>query len=381
MLVPKIDIERRTSIVHGAAPTATVVFVPYDAMNPYQPQIVQGLRDLGHTVLEYDSFWEAYADILSGKIRPDILHLHWLYFLDFRLPWGRAVRRAAGFVKGLLTLRRRGVRIVWTVHNGLSHECPRPRVEKLTRILTGRMADRIIVHSVPAQKLVHRSWFIRQSHIAVVPHPHYIDVYQRGIGREEAERALGLTPAALRYVFLGAIRRYKGVLELIDAFKRLDCADVQLLVAGKVRNDEQLLEEIECGIGGDRRITLQPGFIADDDIQKYMAVADVAVLPYSEALTSGAAILAMSFGRPCVVPETGAFRSVLDDRGAFFYEITRADGLKHAMQEAFADRDLLASYGRHNHQRAKEWAPERIAAQTGRLYGTLLAGNGSVLKS
>ena len=381
MSVAVIDVERQTSTVRGATPTATVVFAPYDAMNPYQPQIVQGLRGLGYTVLEYDSFWEAYADILSGKICPDILHLHWLYFLRFRLPLGRAARKTMGYAQKLLTLRRRGVKIVWTVHNYLSHECPRPHIEKLTRVLTGRMADRVIVHSPQAQELVHRSWFIGRSRIAVVSHPHYTDVYRSGIGREEAERALGLTPTALRYVFLGAIRRYKGVLKLIDAFKRLDCADAQLLVAGKVRNDEQLLEEIGCGIGGDHRIVLQPGFIADDDIQKYMAVADVVVLPYSEALTSGAAILAMSFGRPCVVPATIAFEAVLDDQGAFFYDPKCGDGLKYAMQEAFANRGILDSYGRHNLQRAKDWNPERIAAQTGAVYGALLTSDGSALKS
>jgi len=58
-----------------------------------------------------------------------------------------------------------------------------------------------------------------------------------------------------------------------------------------------------------------------------MNACDVVVFPYQEILTSGAVILAMSFGRACVAPRLGCIQDVLDDKGAFIYEPSNKAGL------------------------------------------------------
>ena len=43
-------------------------------------------------------------------------------------------------------------------------------------------------------------------------------------------------------------------------------------------------------------------FVPDGEVQHYLLAADAVVLPFKEILTSGSAMLALSFGRPVVAP-------------------------------------------------------------------------------
>ncbi len=55
-------------------------------------------------------------------------------------------------------------------------------------------------------------------------------------------------------------------------------------------------------------MTVHEGYVPDDRLDLFLNAADRVVLPYTEILTSGAAILAMSFGRPIIAPDRGALR-------------------------------------------------------------------------
>ncbi|MEZ4597387.1 MAG: glycosyltransferase [Chloroflexota bacterium] len=52
-------------------------------------------------------------------------------------------------------------------------------------------------------------------------------------------------------------------------------------------------------------MALLPGNVPDDRMQVFLRAADVMVLPYRDVLTSGSAILAMTFGLPVVAPRIG----------------------------------------------------------------------------
>ena len=60
-------------------------------------------------------------------------------------------------------------------------------------------------------------------------------------------------------------------------------------------------------------------FVDDDDVQAYMNASDVVVLPYKNVLTSGAALLALSFMKPVLAPPKGLIPEVVDSStGALF---------------------------------------------------------------
>jgi glycosyltransferase involved in cell wall biosynthesis len=108
-------------------------------------------------------------------------------------------------------------------------------------------------------------------------------------------------------------------------------------------------------------------FIPDDDIQAYMNAADIVVLPYKNLLTSGAAMLAMSFGKPIIAPNVKCIADTLDNEGSFLY--SNENSLSGALQNVLEkDRIALQNMGIHNLRLAEQFGWDEIAKKTYGVY-------------
>jgi glycosyltransferase involved in cell wall biosynthesis len=166
------------------------------------------------------------------------------------------------------------------------------------------------------------------------------------------------------FLLFGWIRRYKGVLELIRAFKDLRAHGTRLVIAGRP-SGEGLEDEIRTAAADDPRILLHLHTIPDDEVQVFMNAADVAVFPYSRVLGSGAVVLAKSFGKACIV----ASGSGVDEDGAFLYDPDDRGALTRALENAVGDRAGLAQTGASNRARSAEHDWQSVAEATLRTYG------------
>ena len=348
-----------------------VTFLPWFEGNPYQSQLAEHLGDLGVRVTGVDSSVLSLPRVMLGR-RPDVLHLHWLH------PYTQASNILSSSARWLVfrmmvaVLRLRGTRIVWTVHNLQDHEAANPRLDRMCASTIAQRASGLIVHGSAARRAVEsRFGRRRDQHVVEIRHGHYFDCYPASMDRSVARARLGLSEDDLVYLFLGRIRPYKGVLELIDAFRRLDESAARLVIAGLPRCDVDT-QLIRQRVEGDARIVFAPGFVPDEEIQVYMNGADVVVLPYRDILTSGAAILAMSFGRACIAPRLDFLTEVLDDQGGFFYDVGDEAGILGALRSALDRRDALADMGSHNRDRAATWDWPTAARVTQELYGRVL---------
>ena len=286
-----------------------VVILPRFRGNPYLDQLEEQLSHLGVDVVRFD---QNVPSILLGfaRERPDVVHLHWLdpFFVASDTP--RALIKLVGFIGTVLLLKLLGRRIVWTVHNLKAHDDRNPRLDRFCTTFVAKRADAIIVHCEAASRALVDEFGLKQTgKVSVIPHGHYCGVYENKTGRSEARRVLGVDESRLMLLFLGQVRPYKGVLDLIDAFVALNHNEVELVIAGKTRDDRSS-EVIRRRCAVHPRIMYQPGFVADDDIQTYMNACDAVVLPYRDILTSGAVILAMSFGRACIHLRAGRLERI-----------------------------------------------------------------------
>ena len=351
-----------------------VVFVPYwGRANPYQDALAEHLSAFGMEVEKIRSLKALFRGGVFMPRVPDIVHLHWLPVFGWRQL--RAFRCLA-FVLRLVLLRLRGVRVIWTIHNLLPHESRHRKMDwLLTRSVAG-LSSGMIVHGQSAKRQAMTMWGLRdEGRFAVIPHGNYRDNYPNDVSRAAAREKLALDASEVVFLFLGAIRPYKGVLELIDAFRTLAADHTALVIAGKPLNDE-FTQEIETARAHSDRIRFRPGFVPDDEVQVYMNAADVVVLPYQHILSSGAALLAMSFGKPCVAPAIGCLRDVLDDSGAFLYDAESEAGLLESMRHALEARGDLPRMGRHNREAASHWTWEKAAEATKALYECCRPGAG-----
>src|SRR5262249_1289312 len=85
-----------------------------------------------------------------------------------------------------------------------------------------------------------------------------------------------------------------------------------------------------------------------------MAASDCVVLPYREILTSGAAVLALSFGKPVVAPARGALIDVITHNSGKLFSPYTNESLSGAMK-AVRTRHFEAEQIRSEIKRF-EWA-------------------------
>jgi glycosyltransferase involved in cell wall biosynthesis len=349
-----------------------VTFLPQWYTNPYQRLLHERLSAAGVTVKRFNRDFFSIARGLFLR-KPDVLHLHWLQPFYEASNKVMSVGKLTVSVCGILALKALGVKLVWTVHNLKNHEGRNPRLDRMLTSFVARRAEAIIAHCETAKKEVMEAFDIEDGRrIHVVPHGHYIGSYEHSADRMESRRSLGIPEDGVMLLFLGQIRPYKGVLELVDAFRRVRNDNAYLVIAGKPLTDDAA-DIISQRIAGHERIKFIPGFVPDDTIQVYMSACDAVVLPYRDILTSGAAVLAMSFGRACVAPRLGCIKDLFERKGAFLYDAGDTDGLLNAMREAIGRLGDLREFGYYNLAQVRQWGWDEIARRTLDVYRSVTA--------
>ena len=326
--------------------------------NPYMGLLRDGLAAAGADVRLAPSIDAAALD----AFRPDVIHLHWLERYDLPPPVTaaglhgtsdlprRALRRViaiAGNSAWVYALRRRarlrrlfgqlrafqtgGGRVAYTVHNLDPHE-EAGAVERwgIAQILG--LADAVHVHDANTAELL-AARFGRRQGVVVIPHGHYLGSYPNTVGRDQARAALALPAGVFVFVSLGLLRPYKGLEELLPAFRSLPELNLRLVLAGKPSSDDYL-RALETLAAGDSRICLMPRFVPPEEVQIFLNAADVCVLPYRQITTSGAALLAFSFGLPVIAPALGSFLSLVAGSRGLLYNPAEPDALPSALARA-----------------------------------------------
>jgi beta-1,4-mannosyltransferase len=347
-----------------------VIFLPDASQNnPYQRELAVALEKRGVKVRMSNGIGRLPilgAMWVHGK--PDVLHLHWTHpFLlgsDFLI----SIFQSMCFVVELLIVKLLGTKIIWTVHNLFEHERRYPQVELFFARLLVRLYDQLIIHCSFAREVVVQSYHLPnrvKDKIYVIPHGNYIESYENRVTREEARAKIGLEDRDIVFLYFGMIRPYKGVLRMTDAFRKLHNPRVRLLIVGEPAS-EAIRRELRRFCESDRRIRAFLKFVPDEDVQLYMNAADVVVLPFQDILTSGSALLAMSFGKAIIVPRLGCIPEVLDKKSGFLYNHNEEQGLLGAMKQASLAN--LAVMGKYNYDKAKGFDWNMIAQKTHEVY-------------
>jgi glycosyltransferase involved in cell wall biosynthesis len=274
---------------------------------------------------------------LFAHIQPgDVVQIHWpsslYYYPQSRL---KTWRELARFTLFLLLLRARGAQIVWTAHNLYPHEGGRASVvHRLARRIVVAFASRVCVHGRSAAKRVVREFGVDESRLVFLEHGNWVGFYPSVISREAARERLGIPRDAYVFLFFGACRPYKNLEHLVLSHQALE-DDSRLWIVGRFQSSVYR-EAVQQAVSGaaSERIKLHDGFVPAADVQLYMNACDAVVLPYKEILTSGAVMLATSFGRPVVAPRMGTLEEVVTSDCGVLYDPESPSGLTQAMRDA-----------------------------------------------
>ncbi len=349
-----------------------VVFLPdWRAGNPYQSLLAQALVAQGVRVGFHAMPKGLFAlNRLPVLVRNNkTLHLHWVNDLIAHLVWSqnplwRRFKRLC-FWMDVMLVRARGTRVVWTIHNLVSHESPDPRAEMAARRLLAGCCSHLVVHSASAVRELELAWAMDLSHRAsVVPHGNYDACYPIADGESTALRQrLGIPTDALCILFFGAVRRYKGVLALVQAMSKVQRQDVRLIIAGKP-NEANLKAELEGAAAADKRIVLALEFIADEAVASFFSLAHAVVVPFERTLTSGSVVLAMTLAKATLLSTEAKVFDLADERTSWFFH--SLDGLS-ALIDGMGLSELDAR-GRSAREVADTLAWPGIASSLRRVY-------------
>ncbi len=349
-----------------------VLFLPdYTAANAYQRELADALQSRGVTVTADPTGRRRLLPVLGAirrQGRPDVLHIHWTepYISGGRADVSRV--KATRTLAELRLVRRAGTRIVWTAHDLSRHDRAVDPLEMGFNAALLRLCDAAIVHCEAARSTLLEALAAPASSgakITVIPHGNYVGAYENRISRAEARDRLGLPQDGRVFAFVGWVRPYKGIGELIEAFRSLPDTGARLVVAGRPV-DDAFATEISQLAAADPRVLLRLGFVPDNDLQLYLNAADAVALPYREIFTSGSVLLALSFGRAVIAPRRGCLGDVVDDTDAILYDAAEPDGLSQALRRAAAAD--LAAMGTNARARADDFGWGHIADLTLDLY-------------
>lgn len=274
--------------------------------NPYNALLYDAVVARGVEVREFDD------SELDGPERPDIVHLHWpeLQLLSSHREW-QSRQRLKRFEKRITRAQQHGTRLVWTAHNEAAHET-RGLAHELDELLA-RHLDGVFALSEAGERVAHE----RFPGVPVfrTPHGHYRSAYPFGGYTGGARAELGIETGVNLLVAIGQVRPYKNLPALVAALAETDDPALRVAIAGAPDGSEAEAQ-LRAAAAADPRLLLDLDLLDEHRVATWLRAADGVVLPYRRILNSGAALLALSAGRPVTVPAIGAMPELAVTVGA-----------------------------------------------------------------
>ena len=224
------------------------------------------------------------------KFKPKIIHFQW-----FKIPH---IDYYFSFF-----LKRRGIKIVHTVHNILPHDSGLKYFRIYQKIY--RFVDALIVHSELTKKELESKFGIEADKIHVIPHGilrmERTNQSNVDLVKSEFEEEYQLKDKVV-FSLLGSINKYKGVGLVIDAWQNAEInntSDKHLIIAGNGKFDE--LEKLSSS----KNSTVLNRFLSDDEFVALVQLSDYVLLPYLQISQSGVLFTVLNEKTKIIVSKRG----------------------------------------------------------------------------
>lgn len=290
---------------------------------------------------------------LRRAIDADVVHYQWLAIpsLDARL---------------LPPSRPR----LMTAHYILPPQPSRRQVRSAHRVFDAM--DAVVAHSEHGAARLRDEVGLDPAKVRVIPHGAFDYLTKLPEEKPLAEELEGAEGSVI--LSFGLLRPYKGIENLLEAYRRLAVADPtppELWIVGNPRMDIGPLRDLAAQAGG--RVRFLTRFVDDAEIPAIFRRADLVVLPYLDAEHSGVLYTGLAFGKPMVLSAVGGFPEVADAGAARLVPPGDVPALAAALEELFGDetarRELAAAATR---AAAGPFSWDEAARRTLDLYRELL---------
>ena len=221
---------------------------------------------------------------------------------------------------------------------------------------------------IPVSEFVGRGWADATGRsmdtVHVLPNavPDHCFAVQPPETRSEMRRKLGIAADAFVVLYVGRIVAYKGVRELMQVVDRLPDDNTVLVLAGSTNFGLGTCDEYERQAHAlaqqSKKQMLFTGFVPNDQLGPYYAMADVVAMPSLCQEAAGmVAIEAMAAGRPVAASISGGLPEYVTPECGIL--VPQGDGLEEGLREALiklrADPALRDAMGKAGQARAQQF--------------------------
>lgn len=291
----------------------------------------------------------------------DIVHInYWTYYL-FPI-----------FFTIILVSKLRGKKIISTIHNITNHESN--FVDFFFTKIILIISNNIIVHCDNNKLNLLNIFGVSLDKIITVPHGVDYQNNKSKLTKIKARKDLNILINKDIVLFIGIIRKYKGIATLIKAFSSVSktLPNSLLIITGDpwISFDpyNRLIEKFHL----EEKVVKDLKYISDDKLYNYLSAADIIVLPYeSFQAQSGLASLALTFGKPLIVSDAGGLSDMVINKNMVFKQKdwhALADKIIHVLSNSRLKQSL------ENDSRilAKKYSWTNTASSVVELYSCLL---------
>lgn len=129
------------------------------------------------------------------------------------------------------------------------------------------------------------------------------------------------------FLVFGQISHYKGIPEILDAFREIKRDDlnhdVHLVVAGTVKKgNRNLQEELMMYCSKVPNFYLRDTFIDEETVSLLHNAADVCVFNHRDIMASGSVEMARSYRLPIISPARGCIMDYPDEQTRLFHSLS-----------------------------------------------------------
>ena len=147
------------------------------------------------------------------------------------------------------------------------------------------------------------------------------------ISKDEALSNLDL-PSRKYILFIGLIRKYKGVESLIKAFHYAskEHENLRLIIAGEFYDDINIYKRLIKRKDLEDKVIIDNDFLKSSKIRDYICISDLIIQPYKKASQSGITPLAYYYDKPLVVSNIEGLKEIIiEDQSGEIYSETPAN--------------------------------------------------------
>ncbi len=252
-------------------------------------------------------------ECVKGKLDFQAVHLNWFEKID----GDTKIQMFQSWLKKtwkLSSLKKKGVKIIATVHNRFPHDCQCPGLTtKLIRKIS-KTADALTILCDESYEAIHTMvgdelYAEIRPKIEKISHPNYLGVYRET--QDDIRSRLGIPKDSFVFLFFGAVKPYKNVELVIETARHFENENVYFIIAGGT-SGKGYKEEIESQAESCGNVKTMLEFISDDMIVPLIHASNILVLPYDlkSSLNSGTCVLSFSLKKNVICPRIGTIKEL-----------------------------------------------------------------------